>query len=81
MYYIFRVLFVILQKNLKLIYCLIKIDLIMGNSAYGKGAYDTAQKLTKEFNQKIQEKNDQTIIVGILSAIATGTLALLGLKK
>ena len=53
----------------------------MGNSAYGKGAYDTAQKLTKEFNQKIQEKNDQTIIVGILSAIATGTLALLGLKK
>ena len=53
----------------------------MGNPAYGKGAYDMAQKLTKEFNQKMQEKNNQTIIVSILTAIVTGTVTLLGLKK
>lgn len=41
----------------------------MGNSAYGKGAYDTAQKLTKEFNKKMQEKNVQTVTVWVLSAI------------
>ena len=41
----------------------------MGNPAYGKGAYDMAQKLTKEFNQKMQEKNVQTVAVGVLSAI------------
>jgi len=67
------------KRNLKLIYCLIKIDLIMGNSAYGKGAYDTAQKLTKEFNKKMQEKNVQTATVSILSAIFGALLG--GIRK
>lgn len=46
----------------------------MGNSAYGKGAYDTAQKLTKEFNKKMQEKNVQTLAGWVLSAIVGALL-------
>ena len=41
----------------------------MGNSAYGKGGRDMAEKLTKEFNKKMQEKNVQTVAVEVLSAI------------
>ena len=51
----------------------------MGNSAYGKGAYDTAQKLTKEFNKNIKEKNVQTATLSILSAIFGALLG--GIKK
>jgi len=69
------------KRNLKLIYCLIKIDLIMGNPAYGKG-FEAGKKVAEEATKKIlQNKDTQTIVVAVLSAIAGGIATLLGSRK
>ena len=53
----------------------------MGNPAYGKG-FEAGKKVAEEAKKKIlQNKDTQTIVVAVLSAIAGGIATLLGSRK